>query len=144
MPLDPHIPTDSKEYLEGRRMTSLLSESLIWFMDLTHSLKIFSDSTDLLRCIVKVSSSSSWFWVLYWLISSLTWPSLSCSVCSSSVSFFDWFVPIIFWKYHKRNHKWIGSFMQCNNYAGIYILLIDQTENQSNHKWWIFYHCFLI
>lgn len=38
MPLEPHIPTDSKECFEGSRMTSLLSESLTWFMLLTHSL----------------------------------------------------------------------------------------------------------
>ena len=38
IPLEPHIPTDSNECFEGSRMTYLLSESLTWFMLLTHSL----------------------------------------------------------------------------------------------------------
>lgn len=38
IPLEPHIPTGSKVCLRGNRMTSLLSESLIWFMHLSQSL----------------------------------------------------------------------------------------------------------
>lgn len=42
MPLEPHMPTDSKECLRGRRSTSLLSVSLIWFMAFSQSLYILS------------------------------------------------------------------------------------------------------
>lgn len=35
MPLEPQSPTASKACLIGRRITSLLSESSIWFMDLS-------------------------------------------------------------------------------------------------------------
>lgn len=38
MPLEPHSPTDSKECLMGSKMTYLLSESSIWFMDLSQVL----------------------------------------------------------------------------------------------------------